>query len=102
MKIKKKWGWSKKNQIRYYRRMFFNSYSTLYNIFDDEYIWGDLFEEIIYISSYMTSVNMKFYKKMSSKSIRLKNKAELKRVMFEDLDSDIFHKKVKDIKYRLF
>ena len=79
MKIKKKWGWSKKNNIRYYRRMFTNSYATLYNIFDDDYIWDVLYDELIFIR-YRTicSMDTSFYKKNSSKKLRLKNKSEIK------------------------
>ncbi len=90
MKTKKKWGWTKKNKFRYFRKMYLNNYSTLYEIYEQNYVWNEL-RIIVFGDSGHKSRIPSDCKVIQSRIFRMKSKQELRNIIKNnDIENDAF------------
>jgi len=93
-KYKKKWGWCRKNKIRYYRRLYCNNKNTLYNIFNEDYVDGVLYN-IIFNNKYNHNKMRKFYRKLGNSKLRIRNRNTIFNNLHNvDINKDYIYNKV--------
>ena len=98
----KKWALTKKNKIRYYRKMFINSYSTLSRIFTDDYLWHEIGDRYLHNDSYFKK-SFSYNKRLSSKKLRKLTKNEIHNLLYKkNLDEDVFPIVCRNIRWNYY